>query len=105
MKTLEDFKVEFRFACVHVWDDAIEAWFECAGQMNKRGIAIPAEWAYEPGQDLEGINNRGTDPESQWHTDFAGLSDELLIRIGNFLFRYLKYLEYHTKKMHEDKTF
>jgi len=87
MKTIKDFKDEYRLICVDTWGDALEAWFECAGQMNKRKLKIPMPWEYRP---APGTN--GTDKESYWHTDFESCSNELLIKIGNLMFRYCEFL-------------
>jgi hypothetical protein len=88
MKTLKDFTDEFRLISYDSFEDAKEAWFEAAGQMNKRGLAIPNEWAI----DFRGGD--GTEPDSHWHEDFEQCTDELLIRIANFTFRYCRFLQH-----------
>lgn len=91
MKKLKDFKSEFNLVNGHldVWGGAMEAWFECAGQMNKRHLPIPLEWQYKPA-----LGTDGTDQESYWFELFENCSDELLIEIGNLLTRYCQYLKY-----------
>ncbi|NJO63184.1 MAG: hypothetical protein HC836_34685 [Richelia sp. RM2_1_2] len=88
MKTLKEFKDEYRSICVDTWGDALEAWFECTGHMNKRKIKIPAKWEYDPGA------GNGTCKESYWHSIFKNMSDEMLVKIGSFLFRYCEYLRF-----------
>ena len=92
MKTLQSFKDEFRLICCDLWGDALEAWFECCGQMNKRGILIPECWDYFPG-----MGGDGTDIDSYWHELFEVVSTRLLKKIGDFLFRYCQFLKF--KKM------
>lgn len=92
--TIKEFKNEYRLICYDTWGNAMEAWFECAGQMNKRGLFIPSEWEYKPAMDFPGCNDKGTDPESYWHELFEVASDEQIIIIGDFLYRYCEYLRF-----------
>lgn len=89
MNTIKEFKNEFRLISSDTWGDAMDAWFEIAGQMNKRGLYIPANWEYRPG-----MGSDGTEPESYWYELFEIASDELLIKIGDFLFRYCEFLRF-----------
>jgi hypothetical protein len=91
MKNLKEFLNEYRLICSDSWGDAMEAWFECAGQMFKRGLDVPNEWEYRPA--LGGA----TDSESYWYDLFENTSDETLLTIGNFLFRYCLLLKRHGK--------
>ena len=88
-KFLQKFKVEYRFMSCDIWGDAMEAWFECAGQMNKRGLNISENWKYSPG-----LGSDGTDKESHWYHSFKSMKNDNLIKLGNFLFRYCQFLRY-----------
>ena len=85
---LKAFKEEFRLICTDTWGDALESWFECAGQMYSRHLPIPTEWEYHVGA------GDGTDPDSYFHELYKNASDFELIRIGEFLFRYCEFLRY-----------
>lgn len=89
---LKKFKEEFRQMCNDTWGDAVDAWFECAGHMYNRGIDIPYEWEYSPG-----TGGNGTDEDSYWYDLFKKITNEELIKIGNFLFRYCQYLKFKGK--------
>ena len=86
--TIKVFKSEYRLICTDTWGNAMDAWFEAAGQMNKRALPIPKEWEYKAG-----LGN-GTDTESYWFEMFENLTDTELINIGNFLFRYCQFLRF-----------
>jgi len=86
--TLKDFKSDFRQFCTDTWGDALECWFECAGQMHSRNLEIPVEWEYQVGA------GDGMEPDSYFHEIFLNASDSELQAIGNFLFRYCEYLKY-----------
>lgn len=89
MKTISDFKNEYKIAFSgDFWGSAMDAWFECAGHLNNRGLSIPSEWEYSPG--LGG----GMEPDSYFYDIFNDCDDELLINIGNLLFRYCQFLKY-----------
>lgn len=92
MKTLKEFLSEYRLMASDTWGDATEAWFECAGQMYKRSLSIPTKWQYRPG-----LGGDGTDTESYWFELFENTSDEVLLTIGKFLFRYCELLERNGK--------
>jgi hypothetical protein len=85
---LKDFKNDFRSICTDTWGDALEGWFECAGQMYLRCLSIPKEWEYSVG------SGDGTDPDSYFHEMFQNANDAELIAIGNLLFRYCEYLRF-----------
>ena len=85
---LKEFKNEFRLICTDTWGDALESWFECAGHMHSRNLPIPNNWKYSAGA------GSGMDIDSYFHAIFMGVSDEELINIGNFLFRYCEFLRY-----------
>lgn len=87
--TIREFKNEFRLVCTDTWGDALDAWFECAGRMHKRGLPIPDNWKYFPG-----ISGDGTEKDCYWHTLFARCGNKQLTNIGNFLFRYCQFLKY-----------
>lgn len=91
MKNLKDFFEKFRLICCDTWGEPIEAWFECVGQMNKRGLLIPEKYEYHPG-----LGN-GTDKESYWYELYEATSDEMLVIIGEFLFRYCRLLKHFRK--------
>jgi len=84
MNNLSNFKSELRLVQTSGCDDALEAWFECAAQMFIRGMRIPFVWEYKP------RSNNPTEIDSYFHEFFKESSDEELIEIGNFLFRYLR---------------
>ena len=88
---LKQFKEEFRLMCDDTWGDALDASFECAGHMYKRGIDIPYEWKYSHGLGY------GAFEQSWWYDFFDESTNEELIKIGNFLFRYCKYLKFKGK--------
>lgn len=90
INSLKEFKNEFRLVCSDTWGEALGAWFECAGQMNKRGMPIPSEWEYSPG-----LGGDGTEPDSYWYELFENSTGNMLREIGNFLFRYCQYLKYN----------
>lgn len=87
--TIKQFKAEFRLVCTDTWGEAMEAWFECAGRMNRRGINVPYSWQYRPAPGTD-----GTDKESYWYALYARCGNKQLIAIGNLLFRYCQYLKY-----------
>jgi len=89
--TLKKFKNEYRLICTDTWGDAMDAWFECAGQMNKRAMEIPRTWEYRPGLGI------GTDTESYWYELFENAKANELVQIGRFLFRYCQYLKFKGK--------
>jgi hypothetical protein len=79
--TLKEFKSEYNL-CYDGddWGSTMEAWFECAGQMNKRGLHIPPEWNYRPA-----MGSDGTDEESYWNELFEMATDKQLVTISNYL--------------------
>jgi hypothetical protein len=90
MDSIKEFKQEYALIGDYDhWGNAMEAWFECAGQMNKRGLDIPHEWQYRPG-----MGSDGTDTDSYWHELFSTTPDDILCAIGNLLFRYCAFLKY-----------
>jgi len=84
---LSEFKNEFRLINTDTWANALDAWFECAGHMYNRGLIIPLEWEYSSGY-------CATEIDSYYHELFFNASDDELIIIGNFLFRYCEYLRF-----------
>ena len=86
---LKSFKNEFRLICTDTWGDAMNTWFECAGWINWRGIPTPKEWEYSPG-----LGGDGREEDNYFYELFESSSDEELIAIGNFLFRYCQYLKF-----------
>ena len=89
--TLKEFKNEFRLICSDEWGCAMDAWFECAGRMYKKGMVIPDKWEYRPclGDPCERDN--------YFFSLFAHSSKKQLQEIGNFLFRYCEYLKFKGK--------
>lgn len=88
--TLNQFKHELRLVGFKhdPWANTMEAWFECAGRMNKRGLDIPREWNYKPG-----MGSDGTDKESYFYPLFARCGNKQLLEIGNYLCRLAGILE------------
>lgn len=85
---IKEFKNEFRLICSDTWGDAMEAWFECVGRMNRRNLEIPANWNYRPG-----MGSDGTDKESYWYPLFGRCGNKQLTSIANFLERYCRFLK------------
>lgn len=85
--TIKEFKEEFRFACVDMWGDAMEAWFEATGQMCLRWLDIPSEWQYKAG--ICPLNE-----DSYFNGRFADCSDEEITQIAHFLYRYCRLLKH-----------
>lgn len=87
---LQQFKNELRLVGFKIdpWAQAMGAFFECAGRMNKRGLDIPAEWNYRPG-----MGNDGTDKDNYFYSLFARCGNKQLSTIGNYLFRLTNALE------------
>lgn len=86
---LKEFKNEYRLVCGDTWGDAMEAWFESTGQMNKRGLNIPFEWNYSPG-----LGGDGTDSESYWFDLMEECTNEEIETIAYFMARYCEYLRF-----------
>lgn len=89
---LKQFKFELRLVSGKhdLWGNAMEAWFECAGRMNRRGLNIPVEWQYRPA-----LGSDGTDKDSYWYSLFGRCGNKQLQTIGNFLTRYCQMLKYY----------
>jgi len=87
---LQQFKNELRLTDIKYdpWGCSMEAFFECAGRMNKRGLHIPPEWNYKPG-----IGQDGTDKDSYWYSMFARCGNKQLLAIGNYLYHLTSILE------------
>lgn len=90
MKTLKEFKNEFRLICTDTWGDAMGAWFEVAGHLYQRGETIPEQWKYRPG--LSPL-----DEDSYFNPLFEETESKLLSDIGKFLFRYCQFLKFKGK--------
>ena len=90
--TLTEFKSDF--ALIQdgdLWGTALDAWFECAGQMYYRGMRIPDDWHY---------STPTSDPRNEdsfFYESFNNASDKQLETIGSFLFRYCQLLKRHGK--------
>lgn len=76
--------------CTDTWSDAMEAWFEAVGIMYDRNLHIPSKYYYEPAPAL----NIQSSPDSYWHDSFNLLSNEDLIDVAEFLYRYCSFLQY-----------
>jgi hypothetical protein len=85
--TIQEFKVELRTMGDDPWGVAMLAFFECAGQLHSRKVAIPEDWEYTPG--LCPI-----DKDSPFYSIFENTSTLALGRIGNFLNRYCQFLKF-----------
>lgn len=85
--TLREFKSEFRLISTS-WEDALDAWFECAGRLYVRGLKLPEEWQYKPSPQ-GGLCSK----ESYFYHDFKSCPTKDLRIIGNFLFRYCRMIE------------
>jgi hypothetical protein len=87
---LQQFKAELRHTDIKYdpWGCTMEAWFECAGRMNRRGLDIPAEWNYRPGAGTD-----GTDKDNYWYSLFARCGNKQLAAIGAYLYRLSNILE------------
>ena len=94
METINDFKQEFKLAgdSGDPWGSCMMAWFECAGQVNKRGLIVPWHWEYRPG-----IGDDGTDPDCYWYDLFEQTPQNTLLSIGELLSRYASILEFQGK--------
>lgn len=87
--TYNDFKSELRHVLgVDNWGTSMDCWFECAGQMNKRGLYTPIEWNYSPP-----MGSDGTDEESHFYECFENMGEPYLIKCGTFLYKYTRLLE------------
>jgi len=87
---LKEFKSELRLTSDgDNWGNAMGTWFECAGQVNKRGLIVPWHWEYRPG-----MGSDGTDPESYYYPLFENTDKNDLFIIGEFLCRYCQYLDF-----------
>jgi hypothetical protein len=86
---IKQFKHELRLNDIKgdPWGASMEAFFECAGRMNKRGVQIPVSWQYKPG-----LGGDGTDKDSYYYSLFAHCGNSQLLAIGLFLERYTNYL-------------
>ncbi len=87
---INSFKDEFRLMCTDSWGCAMEAGFEATGQMCLRWLDIPKEWEYKAGLSP-------TDDETYFHETFENCTDDELIAIANFLFRYCQMLKHYGK--------
>lgn len=91
--TYKEFKNEFALVCAgDLWGTALDAWFEIAGRMNRRGLPIPAEWQYRPAMGTD-----GTDKESYWYSLFARCGNKQLQHFGTLMFRYCQLLKRHNR--------
>lgn len=86
---LKEFKNEFRLICSDTWGNALDAWFECCGHLDKKGAKIPAKYEYR-----KGASNDGRDKDSYWFSLFRVCTVTQLRVIGEFLFRYCQYLKF-----------
>lgn len=94
---LKKFKEEFRMMSTDTWADALDAWFEIAGQLHLRGAFLPNEWDYKPASKVGGRDYKSTilNEDSYFHEIFDNAETNDLIDIGKFLFRYSQYLRYN----------
>jgi hypothetical protein len=91
MKTLNDFKKEFKLITSDNYYDALDAWFESVGQLYVRYVPISSKFEYKPAKPIisfDRTNNLNED--SYFHEMFDNAPDVLLLEISEFLFRYLK---------------
>lgn len=103
MISIKEFTDEFRLRSYDSWNDALEAWFEAVGQMNKRGLPIPAEWDYSiPPVNPDGSKCDGTEPESPWYEMFSEFDNETIIKIAKVMDRYLSFLKFKGKNPEDE---
>lgn len=88
-KNLKEFKEEFRIMCLDPWNDTVDIWLEAVGHMHRRNFHIPKEWEYNPGK-----TNDGTEQDCWAYDSFELIDNVELVKIANFMFRYLRYLEF-----------
>lgn len=87
MKNLHEFIQELRLVTSDIWGTPLDTHFEVAGHLHNRGVEIPSKWEYSPGM------GEPTEPDNYFYELFENTSTELLLEIGEFLFRYLIVLD------------
>ena len=85
--SVKEFKNEFRLICTDTWGCAMDAWFEAAGQLHTRWLDIPAKWQYK-------AVLSPLEEDNYFHDLFNECTDDEIIAIGTFLFRYCQYLKF-----------
>lgn len=90
MKTLNEFKKEFKLMTSDNYNDALDAWFESVGQLYVRYVPIPTKYEYQPIKNEPFKREVNLNEDSYFHQSFIDTPDVLLLDISEFLFRYLK---------------
>ena len=89
--SLKNLKSEMRlFLGTDLWGEAVDTFMECAGRMSLRGLSVPPEWEYKPG-------NSPCETGAWLHDFFEMATDEELNKYGAFLFRYCRILKHFQK--------
>jgi hypothetical protein len=91
--SIKQFKDEFRTICTDTSDDAIDAWFECAGRLYKNGVKLPILWEYKPP-----VFGSPCSKESPFYESFKRSTIEELQALGRFIFRYCIFVQYFKNK-------
>jgi len=86
---LVQFKESFRIMTDNPWSDALDTWLEGIGHMYQRGIDIPNKYEY-----VLPKYGKVTESDSLFHEMFIIYSNEEVIFITEFLFRYLRFLKH-----------
>lgn len=94
---IKKFKEEFRYITTDTWADALDAWFEVAGQLYLRGITPPDIWDYKPACKVGDVEYRHVllNDDCYFHEMFDNASTEDLKVLGDYLFRYCQHLKYY----------
>jgi hypothetical protein len=91
--TLKVFLQEFRLVgAPDWWASSMDAWFEACSHIWWRGIHVPSKYQYSPG-----MGSDPREPDSYFHDLCNEASDEALMEIAEFLFRYCQLLKHHGK--------
>lgn len=89
---LREFKSEFKLMCGESWGDILEAWFEACGVLYDRGVALPAKYKYRPG-----ASPKQTNEDNYFFDMFQNSSDDELLTIAEFCFKYAMLLKKYNK--------
>jgi hypothetical protein len=84
MMSAKNLMGEFRlcFDGSDAWGSTMEFWFAVAGEMDERGLDIPADWRYRPSP------LGGKDPDSHVTPIMEAATDDALRLFGRALTRY-----------------
>lgn len=70
------------------WGSLMTAWFGLAGELWMRGEAVPVEWNYSPGAAAD-----PREPEDYMYDLYKDATTEALVRFGNVLERYARFVK------------